>query len=196
MKVYLLFFILIMAGCSKTTTKNLGGTYSLVDEGLYKYISAGNVYLNSSIPASIEKYQYDSTFIVAKQKTNRTIYKYFLGSELYRRYFLYNYFLEDSNRVKKEMPHFVIEGIKKDRDIYNLLKAKEVSFEESVSDVLTANKVADSILANDIYYKKLFSRTRNYWIVDKGKNILYGPFDFKGLESERKNLGVQVALEE
>lgn len=196
MKGHILFLLLTLSSCFKSTTKNLGGTYSLVDEGLYKYISAGNIYRNSSIPASIEEYQYDSTFIVAKQKTDRTIYKYFLGSELYSRYFLYNYFLQDSNAVKKEMPHFVVEGIRKDGEIYAILKAKNVSLEESVSDVLQANEVADSILANDWHYKKLFNRTRNYWIIDKRKNILYGPFDFQVFELERERLGVEVILEE
>lgn len=57
-----------------------------------------------------------------------------------------------------------------------------------------AEKKADSILKNDPYYKKLFSRKTNYWIISKKDHQVYGPYSKPEYEAKRKELKVSKKL--
>jgi hypothetical protein len=65
----------------------------------------------------------------------------------------------------------------------------------SETDMIKSEVIADSILKNDPFYRKVFSRTTNYWIIDHTRNLFLGPLSFEEYEKKRKDLGVPDDLQ-
>ncbi len=54
---------------------------------------------------------------------------------------------------------------------------KAIAFElEDIYSKKMSRSIADSLIKNDIYYQKIFSRDKNYWIVNNKEDSLLGPF--------------------
>lgn len=53
---------------------------------------------------------------------------------------------------------------------------------------------ADSILKNDSYWQKVFANKINYYIINKNKRKVYGPFTKLEYASERKQLDIPTDL--
>ena len=58
-----------------------------------------------------------------------------------------------------------------------------------------SNSIADSLVKNDPYYQKIFSRELNYWIISGKTDSLYGPYSKEEFLEARKVLGVPSSLE-
>lgn len=54
---------------------------------------------------------------------------------------------------------------------------------------------ADSLIANDPYYVEIYSAPINYWIADKERDKLYGPYSLKKYQIKRKELNIPDELE-
>jgi hypothetical protein len=63
-----------------------------------------------------------------------------------------------------------------------------------VFDLGISEAKADSLLQNDPSHQAVFRRKRNFWIIRKGKNDLYGPYDFQQFNQQRKRMGVSLTL--
>ncbi len=53
---------------------------------------------------------------------------------------------------------------------------------------------ADSIIAHDPLYVRMFASSKNYWIIDKSTNQLYGPLSEADFEKEKKRLKIPDSL--
>jgi hypothetical protein len=59
---------------------------------------------------------------------------------------------------------------------------------------LQSEIIADSILKNDSYYRSIFNRKVNYWIISHERNQLYGPLSKKEFSIKRIELEVPENL--
>lgn len=64
--------------------------------------------------------------------------------------------------------------------------------EEKITDLLL---VADSLMAHDPYYKSIFSRDTNYWIIDNRTHTLFGPLGYDEYVRKRDSLNIPPELE-
>jgi len=55
--------------------------------------------------------------------------------------------------------------------------------------------VADSLIAHDPYYKSIFSRDTNYWIIDNRTHTLFGPLEYNEYLQKRDSLKIPRELE-
>lgn len=60
--------------------------------------------------------------------------------------------------------------------------------------LLKSEKEADSIIANDPYYKKIFSNDTNYWIIQISSDSLIGPLTKSEFEATRKEMNIPDKL--
>lgn len=65
----------------------------------------------------------------------------------------------------------------------------------SNEDRITSERVADSILKNDGYYLKLFSKKNNFWIIITQNDSLIGPLTKEEYLHKREELGVPKELQ-
>lgn len=63
---------------------------------------------------------------------------------------------------------------------------------EKITDLLL---VADSLIAHDPYYKSIFSRDTNYWIIDNRTHTLFGPLGYNEYVQKRDSLKIPPELE-
>lgn len=66
--------------------------------------------------------------------------------------------------------------------------------DNSVEDVRVTEVLADSILTHDPYYKRVFSRDTNYWIIMVKSDSLVGPLSFDEYLIIRERLGVPESM--
>jgi hypothetical protein len=59
---------------------------------------------------------------------------------------------------------------------------------------LIAREIADSLIKFDLYQRKIFSNSENYWILDLVNDSLHGPFSKKEYQFERQKLVVKSNL--
>lgn len=67
--------------------------------------------------------------------------------------------------------------------------------ENSDEDMNLTDKIADSILHNDPYYKKVFSSKENYWIISHKNECIYGPLTRSEYKEKRAELKVPNSLQ-
>lgn len=99
-----------------------------------------------NIYPKVTHYKYNKDFIVAAQNPSKEGHSYLLASDL-EFYFYKNYDVKE-DRYEKE--------------IFTLIEKR-------------GKLMADSLLNSDPYYKMIFSRTVNYWIISHKLDSLFGP---------------------
>ncbi|KQS24674.1 hypothetical protein ASG33_23205 [Dyadobacter sp. Leaf189] len=82
---------------------------------------------------------------------------------------------------------------------YELRNADRVKYKyNSTNDRIESERVADSLILNDPYYKSIFANTTNYWIISHQNKTMYGPLTKEEYFRKRKELKVpdELKLEE
>lgn len=75
------------------------------------------------------------------------------------------------------------------------LRDDTVKYPKNDKDVLLkSEKEADSLIANDPYYKKIFSNDTNYWIIQIARDSLIGPLTKLEFEVTRKEMNIPDKL--
>lgn len=78
--------------------------------------------------------------------------------------------------------------------IYLILLEKDIEVFSNAEERKLGEQKADSILKNDPYYQKLFSKQTNYWIISKKDHQVYGPLNKESYLNKREDLGVSEDL--
>lgn len=65
---------------------------------------------------------------------------------------------------------------------------------KSPDEITKSLAIADSILKNDPFHKKVFAHTINYWIISNKENNVYGPLTEDEYLQKRKELNVPEGL--
>jgi hypothetical protein len=101
--------------------------------------------------------------------------------------------------------NFILVTQQPDKEIYQgsiafeLRNANREKYKlNSEDDMIESERVADSLIQNDLYYKKLFTNKLNYWIVSHKHKKMYGPLTKIEYVAKRKELKVpdDLKLEE
>lgn len=176
---------------------DLGDNYTFHADGKWRSIYPNQSYYPTQIYSQITDYKFDDHFIIARQKPDKEHYLIFTSSNYSSRYHIYNNFLKDStsNSFYKETTPFVRQAISADSILYRLLKAKRVTDQNQIVDQEKIKLVLDSIFQTDPYYVRLFASNENYWLIDKEKNIRYGPFTKQGFDNECKLQNIRLKFE-
>ena len=189
-----LFSFLIFIGSIFPENKSidLGNDYSMRD----KTIVPRNLFTGTEIYSKVVEYKFNEKFIIAKQKPKVSSYKKLLKENLITRLRIYDSFLKERNDkdYKEITTPQIIRAIKSDSLIY--YQFKERGLKENYYDKsLKTESVVDSILQNDLFYKKIFRSKVNYWIINKLENTRFGPFTKIEFENELKLENINLKFE-
>lgn len=62
------------------------------------------------------------------------------------------------------------------------------------NDIIILNKLADSLIQYDSYYKDILNKREVYWIIDKSKNVLHGPLSKEYFYDKKKELNISEQM--
>ena len=195
----LLGLTLVISSCLTVddTWIDLGNNYNLHTDGKWKSIYPNNDYYQTQIYFLVTDYKFDNKFIIAKQKPDYEHHLLFVESDYSTRFNIYGKFLKDSTSktFMDETTPFIRQAIKGDSSLYQLLKSKGVTDQNQTEDQNKIKTVLDSIFHSDPFYVRLFSSIENYWLIDKGNNIRYGPFSKTEFDNECKHQNIKMKFE-
>ena len=156
------------------TSEDLGNGYTYRSEGSMRWINPGISIYEDGIDGNVVEYKFDKNYILAIQEPSEVFYKgYFRSMLTYK----YSGLIYDPTSVKNVDIHqrkFVNSRWWQD----SILRKKMASHitPDNNNDDAQVESIVDSVIKTDSYYKRIFSRKRNYWIIRKKDNELFGPF--------------------
>ena len=169
-------------------SEDIGGGYTFEHESKSdNFILGGH-----EVWPDVVSCNFNNRYVIAKQKPDKTSSISLMTSELSAKYIMYNNYITDSNYRKevKELANKIIS----DSTVYNLLLSKGVSFRNTLEDKNKIDIISDSIFRNNPYYKKYFSDTVNYWIINKKEELIFGPFTKEEYLKKKQEIGVPKNL--
>ena len=102
-------------------------------------------------------------------------------------------YMKDSIKMTKDVEKFMQSKIWTD-SIWHKEISREVLPENNVRSFDTLSIIVSKIVKEDPYFKEMFSRRENYYIIDKQKQEVYGPFSKETYVTKRKELKVSETL--
>ena len=183
----------ILTSCSNLgdTVINLGDGYVYRTDGGHSWIGADNIMKDWVYPNVID-YEYNDKHIIIIQKPILEGYKRFLEQELRYRYetIVYKQYetKNDIHRKKFLNSHFWKDKILHQRMLSEMKPDNQTSFE-------AISIISDSIIKYDPYFKRSLSRKKNYWIIEKKKNLVLGPYSKPQYLMKRKELNIAINLQ-
>lgn len=176
-----------MAGCGALDDSiNLGKGYELRREGPnYNYI-IGQI----RVAANIDSFSYNDRYIFLHQTVQRQEYLYFVMDLLST-----SYILHTNKGNEKTIPDYDHIFIKNDSTLVELMLNNGYGGLNDQKDNIILKRITDSLLTNDDFHKKILSMKYLYWIIDKEKNRLYGPFTQIQFTGKAKEIGVKINMD-
>jgi hypothetical protein len=187
-KITILFLLIISVSCKISDFSE-----KLSDDYTYIHESEDNNYIigKNKIYANVIDYKFNDDFIIACQIPNRNFYLSHFASELSANYSTYYNYLKDSTSEKFYRSR---NDILTDSIIPKIFKSRKISFENTSEDIKKGEKIADSLMKNDPFHKKIFSLKKAYWIIKIKNNILIGPLSETEYKLKRKELNLNNKL--
>ncbi len=168
--------ILILCSCGAgvgDSADDLGAGYTYSVDGNRRWIYPDNVFGESIFP-NVIAYNFDEDFIIAEQKPAIDDFTILLAENLTAKYqiTMLGDTASNSDLNKKQ---FMNSNLWRD----SILRMKFLRFIsiDNHNNILQINSIVDSIISVDPYYKLIFSRNLNYWIIQKRNKQLFGPFN-------------------
>lgn len=185
----ILLFLIITISCNMSdSSEELPGDYTYVHEGAdYNFIFGKN-----EIYANVIDYKFDDNYILACQIPNRRMYLSAFAGDLSGKYTTYYSYLKDSTSEKYYRSR---NEILADTVIPKIFKNRKVSFENTSEDIQKGEEIADSIMRNNPFHKKVFSLKKVYWIIKVKKNILIGPLSENEYKIKIKELNISAEIQ-
>lgn len=192
MKTIKSFFLIILISCfsSCKDESNLGDHYFYLPD--YESIDIGYpygsiIYVSKEknkfdkilIYADLKKINSDDDYVIAQQYPNKKLMIQNIEDELN---LWSNYYLEN----KKDS---IVNLICKNTSIKEINKLVENTKKERL------NVIVDSIFDNDVLYKKMFRNKINYYIIQKDREIVFGPLTLKEFEAIKKKKSIDLDFE-
>ena len=183
----LLSVMLLYSSCGED---KINGKYTIFVDGGVKKLNGGNIITErTSVYPNVVDIDHNKEFILVKQLPNKKYYNWNLSSEIYCIYRSYSDFLNDSSASKKW------HGLASDSSIYKIFASKGASTENTSADLSISHYLADSLIENDPYYKRIFASGFNYWIIYCPTDTLIGPLTIEEYEAKRKELKIPDDLQ-
>ncbi len=199
MKRYLipiwLILIILLNSCLGAgvgdVSDELGSGYSYLSEGSCSRISPNFTYKEGVYP-NIKSYSFDENFIIVEQTPSSKNINSYVVEDLRNKYGFLLY-MKDSIKMTKDVEKFMQSKIWTDSILHKEISS-EVLPENNVRSFDALGKIASKIIKEDSYFKEMFSRKINYYIIDKQKQEVYGPFSKENYLTKRKELKVSETL--
>ena len=195
----LIFLYALVNSCANLNDDwiDLGNDYVCKIDADTKSIYSRQTYYNTEIHSKIIDYKFNSKFIIAKQNPDYEYYKIFVESNYSTRFAIYEDYLKNSKTelFQKETTPFIRKSIIADSLHYKLLKSKGITSQNQIEDMEKIKVILDSVFKFDPFYKKVFSSKENYWIIDKVRNIRFGPFTKNDFRKELMEKNVSLNFE-
>lgn len=178
-------------------TDKISGNSHFVNKGTgYRMISSYNAIIQkTTIYQDVISKAFNEDFIIAKQKPNRRHYVPTLGLDLYTRYKSYMHYIQNPMILKEEGYRELRGKIEWDSINYKTFFSRGASDKNSSKDIQISWSIADSLINNDPYYKKIFANEINYWIIYNPKDTLIGPLTKEEYIVKRKELKIPEDLQ-
>jgi hypothetical protein len=186
---------LLSCGENDTTVSQLSGGYVFNDRGIGRreiyptIMSDGDM-----VYADVVDHVYDSNFILIEQKPSFEWYKYSLGFNLYFRFESFSEYLRQPDIVNSSSWSRLKGKIEADTNNYKLFHAYGATEANSHQDSDIELWIADSLLRNDPYYKRIISAKQNFWIISVATNSLFGPFSNQDYFRKKRELKIPDGL--
>lgn len=184
------------------TVKELSGGYTLRSDGNMSYILPNTTMFDLGVDSKVIEVKYNDNFILIKQKPDFESYKNFLAFNLRSNYSTLATIDSTDKNLLPGQYEFYKQKLIEDSSLYKMLSTK-ISTENTAKDIQISLEIADSIIKNDRYYQKIFSREINYWIIAHREpqqyfyvpsSIVLGPFSKEEYLKKRRELKVSKEL--
>ena len=172
---------------------NLGSDYLCIKNGTLTEIYANNSYgFGQGIYPFVKNFAFDEKFIIVEQETKNKEILISFTEKLRMKYGILLY-MKDSIKITKDVEKFMQSKIWND-SIWHKKISREVLPESNVRSFDTLGNIASKIINEEPYFKEMFSRRINYYIIDKQKQEIYGPFSKENYRIKREELKVSKTL--
>lgn len=187
----------LLPGCQsiKKEDKKLASHYTYRSSGLDKrFIDPQNALGKNIIYADVVDYVSSDSFILARQRPSDKYLKNHLGFYLYFRFLIYADYLRNPANVDSDDTRVNKQFVQTDSINYRLFKTRGATEQNTATDKNIELAIADSLINNDSYYKKIASGEDNYWIIRISTDTLLGPFSRDAYLQERNLLHIPAEL--
>lgn len=194
---FLTVAILVLSSCGNTNdySEDLGNGYRFIHSGGgLRFISGSSSYKSTEIYPTVIEYEFDNNYVLVAQQPEKEDYKAILSGYIGSDYSFYMNTKADSTFLVRKNWEELEPLILKDSLTYQKLERRGLTAKNSVSDMEIVDDYIDSLFLHDEYYKKMFSRKINYWILDKEKEKLFGPYSWEEYENKRQGLRIKMQL--
>lgn len=195
MKKIIISFLLISCGAGISDfTEDLGDGYQYVGEGSGSDFILGR----NNIDAEIVCYAYNQHYILALQYPDYDFINSRLSEDLYQKYYFYNKLFVSKELKKDEIDTILYTTLQTDyvKNIYLYFKNHNVPLDNSGKASKYKKKLADSLIHYNTLYKNIFKRQLNYWIIDKRRNQLLGPYNQDEYFKKKSLLNIKLELKQ
>jgi hypothetical protein len=183
---FLISFLIYACSGIGDSSEKLGGAYVYSDTGGdMEQIYQANLGYNNNIYPKVIDYAFDDNFILALQEPHKKAFKSVFAFDLRNRFIRYG------SSVKSKNDSVAIWA--DDLDV-SLLKGR-ISMDNTESDMITSEMIVDSLINANPYYQKIFASKRNYWIIVKSTDQLFGPYSREEYLNKRNELKIPEELE-
>lgn len=168
---------LLLTACVHSENKNLGNGYTLILDGP-NYLT-GKI----ELPEEVDSVFYNDRYILMHQIPSKNGY---LAHIKRNSLFLYNsFFLQPRDKTTHTG---------KDSFLVTYLSSRGFKGDNQDNDIMILDKLADSLIQHDSYYRDILDKKEVYWLIDKSKNILHGPFNKEYFYDKKKELHIDEQM--
>lgn len=187
---FVLFLSLLFHSCGPgfvNYDENLGDGYTY--DGRKSLIFSEDGFEEGIYPKVIN-YNFDNNFIIIIQKPFREDFKFFLASDIAANFIILLYY---------DNKHMIPTEIKFKNSFWwqdTILRKKMATYvnKENNNNIEKIDEIVDSVLTNNEYFKNIFARELNYWIIVKKNREILGPYSFDEYKAQRKELNMPESL--
>jgi hypothetical protein len=180
-----LIVLICLSSCDGGEVR-VNNTYSLFINGKKSQLVRRNANtMRHSIFPTVKDFAFNSTHLLLLQFPDSLWYRVYLSSIL-----LNSFNNSESKQAGSNNYWPGYTSIRND----SIFSTKSISDSNSVEGQLIAREIADSLIKFDLYQRKIFSNSENYWILDLVNDSLHGPFSKKEYQFERQKLVVKSNL--
>ncbi len=89
----------------------------------------------------------------------------------------------------------ILKDYKANKTLYEQLE-HQISINNTEDDFRKASFIVDSLIKHNLYYKNIFNKKYNYWIINKKEKKLLGPFTYKEFQTKKMELDISLSIEQ
>lgn len=191
-------FLSCGAGVSDKT-EELGNGYVFLGEGknmniIYFGMKSEYGYIIDSILIypQVCDYVYNDKFILVKQNPSIDGYVTYLSNYIESIFSTYKHIDSTFIDLPKKYQWILLE-IKKDTSLYNICNSK-ITIYNSYDDQEICKYVAKILIVKNKKISDCFINNTNYWIIDKTRNVVLGPFSRNKFLKKTKECKINLRL--